>query len=80
MDATVISSVISAAVTLAICLITNRSDRKKTEALIEYRLDVLTRAVEKHNNVVERQVATEIVVGEMRKDIDELWKKQRESA
>lgn len=78
--ATIISSVITSAVTLAICLITNNAERKRTEALIEYRLDALTQQVEKHNNVVERMTVLEIRHNEMEKDVNELWKKQRESA
>ena len=51
---TIIASCISAAVALAVCLITNHAQNQKTQALIEYRLDQLTKAVEKHNSIVER--------------------------
>ena len=50
----VLSSLISAIVTLSVCLITNRSDRKKTDALIGYRLEMLEKKVDKHNNLIER--------------------------
>lgn len=51
---TIISSCISAAVTLIVCLISNHSQSEKTRALMEYKLEELTKRVDKHNNVVER--------------------------
>lgn len=51
---TIISACISSAVTLIVCVINNRSQYEKTRVLIEYRLDELTKRVDKHNNVVER--------------------------
>lgn len=51
---TIIASLISAAVTLAVCLITNHAQAEKTIALIEYRLDELTKAVQRHNSVIDR--------------------------
>lgn len=51
---TIISSCISAAVTLLVCLISNHSQQEKTRALMEYKLEELTKRVDKHNNVVER--------------------------
>ena len=51
---TIISSCISAAVTLIVCLISNQSQSEKTRALMEYKLEELTKRVDKHNNVVER--------------------------
>ena len=50
MSDTVISALISAAVTLIVCLIS----QSRTKALIEYKLDELTKRVDKHNNVIER--------------------------
>lgn len=52
--ATIISSCISAGVTLLICLITNHGQQEKTRALMEYKMDELTKRVDKHNNLVER--------------------------
>lgn len=54
MDSTIISVLISSAVTLVVCLITNAAQHKKTEALMEYKLDALTKQVEKHNSIIER--------------------------
>lgn len=51
---TIISACISAGVTLVVCLISNRGQQERTRALMEYKLDELTRRVDKHNNVVER--------------------------
>lgn len=56
---TIISSIISAAVTLAVCLITNASQQRKTRVLMEYKMEQLTKQVEKHNNVIERVYALE---------------------
>ncbi len=57
----IIPVLISGAVTLIVCLINNASQRKKAEAqhnttiaLIEYKLDQLTKKVDLHNNAVER--------------------------
>lgn len=50
MDSTIISGLISAGVTLAVCLITNSAQHKKTEALISYRLEQLEKKVDAHNN------------------------------
>jgi len=62
----IIPALISGAVTLIVCMVNNASQRKKTEAqhnttiaLIEYKLDQLTRKVELHNNAVERLYAVE---------------------
>ena len=51
---TIISAGISAGVTLIVCLISNRSQQEKTRALMEYKLEELTKKVQKHNSVVER--------------------------
>ena len=50
---TIISACISAGVTLIVCLISNKSQQEKTRALMEYKLEELTKKVEKHNSVVE---------------------------
>ena len=50
----IISSTISAAVTLIVCLISNHSQNEKTRALMKYKLEELTKRVDKHNNTIER--------------------------
>ena len=54
MDPTIVSSLISAAVAIVVCVITQYAQNKKTIALIEYKIEVLTEKVEKHNNLIER--------------------------
>ncbi|MCD7709549.1 MAG: hypothetical protein LUI02_06720 [Clostridiales bacterium] len=51
---TILCAVISAGVTLIVCIINNRSQSEKTRALMEYKLDELTKRVDKHNNLIER--------------------------
>ena len=51
---TIISACISAGVTLIVCLISNHGQQEKTRALVEYKLEELTKRVDKHNNLVER--------------------------
>ena len=51
---TIIASCITAGITLVICLITNHAQSQKTIALMEYKLTELTKAVEKHNRLIDR--------------------------
>ena len=51
---TIISACISGAVAIIVCMWSNHSQNEKTRALMEYKLDELTKRVDKHNNVVER--------------------------
>lgn len=37
-----------------VCLINNHGQQEKTRALLEYKLEELTKRVDKHNNVIER--------------------------
>mgnify|MGYP004628872333 CR=1 FL=1 len=57
---------VTGAVALIVCIINNfyqakatRDQHDKTIGLIEYKLDELTKKVEKHNNVVERITVVE---------------------
>ena len=54
MDPTVLSSLISAGVAIVVCIITQYAQNRKTVALIEYKIEELTKKVEKHNNLIER--------------------------
>ena len=56
---TIIAALIAAAATLLVCLITNHAQQKKTEALLAYKLDALTKQVEKHNGLVDRMYRIE---------------------
>lgn len=60
---TIVSSCISAAVTLIVCLISNHGQSEKNRALMEYKLEELTKRVDKHNNVVERTYSLEQKIG-----------------
>lgn len=51
---TIAASLISAGITLIVCIVNNKAQQDKTRALMEYRLDELTKEVNKHNNLVER--------------------------
>ena len=54
MDPTIVSSLISAVVAIIVCVITQYAQNKKTIALIEYKIEELTKKVEQHNNLIER--------------------------
>lgn len=51
---TIISALISAGVTLIICLITTHAQSEKDMALIQYKLEELTKKVEAHNSLIDR--------------------------
>ena len=51
---TVLPACISAVATLLVCVITNKGQIERTRILMEYKLDDLTKKVEKHNNLIER--------------------------
>ena len=68
MSATIISSLISAAVTLIVCLIS----QNKTKALIAYRLEELEKKQDKHNSVIERTFKLEQDVAVIKEQIHEL--------
>ena len=51
---TMIAALISAASAVLVCIISNRSQQSKTRALLEYKLDELSKRVDKHNQVIER--------------------------
>ena len=71
---TIISACISAGVTLIVCLISNKSQQEKTRALMEYKLEELTKKVEKHNSVVERTYILEEKVKVANHRIEDLEK------
>ncbi len=68
MSATIVSSLISAAVTLIVCLIT----QNKTKALIVYRLEELEKKQDKHNSTIERTYKLEQDVAVIKEQIHEL--------
>ena len=68
MSETIISALISAAVTLIVCLISHN----KTKALIVYRLEELEKKQDKHNSVIERTYKLEQDVAVIKEQIHEL--------
>ena len=50
----IITASITGAITLIVCLINNSYQQKQTRNLIEYKIEELTKRVDKHNNVIER--------------------------
>lgn len=75
---TIISSCISAAVTLLVCVISNKTQQEKTRALMEYKLDELTKRVDKHNNVIERTFILEEKIKVANHRIEDLERKVEE--
>ena len=73
---TIISACISAGVTLLVCMISNRSQQEKTRALMEYKLEELTKKVEKHNSVVERTFILEEKMKVANHRIEDLEKRE----
>lgn len=65
----IISSCISAAVTLLICIINSKSQNDSIKTLMEYKLDELTKRVDKHNNIIERTYHLEEAVKLTQNDI-----------
>ena len=60
---TIISSCISAGAAILVCMLSNHAQQEKTRALMEYKLDELTKRVDKHTNVVERTYHLEEAMG-----------------
>lgn len=65
----IFSSCISAAVSLLICMINSKTQNNKTRALMEYKLDELTKRVDKHNSVIDRTYHLEEAVKITQNDI-----------
>lgn len=79
--ATIIPSILSAAVTLIVCLVNNHYQRIEVEkkhsetiALIEYRINELSDRVDKHNQLIERTYELEKKTAVMEKAINDLEK------
>lgn len=76
---TIIAAAISAATTLIVCLVNNRSQHAKTTALLEYKFEELKKEVgkldkkvDKHNQVIERTYILEGQMRECQHDIKDL--------
>lgn len=55
----IVSALISAAGAVIVCVINSHYQANATRKLIEYKIEELTKRVEKHNNVIERVYALE---------------------
>ena len=71
---TVLAAAISAAVTLAVCLIQNHAQNEKTRALLDYRLGELEKKQDKHNHLMERTFRLEGKVDELCHEVVDLKK------
>lgn len=49
-----IEAIITGAVAIVVCMINNYFQNRKSTALIEYKIDELSKRVDKHNSLVER--------------------------
>jgi len=81
----VITALITGAITLVVCLINNRSQMNKVvaaldknNALFVYRVEQLEKKVDKHNNVVERMFKVESDLKTAFVKIDELKEECKE--
>ena len=79
MTETIVSSLITGIVAISICMINNAFNRKDSEKRhqatverIEYRLESLTKQVEKHNSVIERTYKLEQDVAVLNSELDNL--------
>lgn len=54
MSELILEALITAAFAVVVCLINNHYQQNRTTAIIQYKLDELTKQVEKHNKVIDR--------------------------
>ena len=59
---TVIAAIVTGIVAISVCIVNNHYQSKATRVLIEYKLEELTKRVDKHNNVIDRTFVLEKVV------------------
>ena len=74
---TIIGAVITGTFTLVVCLITNHAQQEKTRALLEYKLDELTKRVDRHNQLIDRTYKLEGQMVECQHDIRDLKASQK---
>lgn len=70
-------TIITGIVAILVCTVNNYYQSNKTQALIEYKLDELTRRVDKHNNLIERTYKLEEVVSVQDEKISNLEGKMK---
>ena len=59
---TILAAIATGIVAIIVCVINNHYQSKATRVLIEYKLEELTKRVDKHNNVIDRTFVLEKVV------------------
>lgn len=57
-----IEAIITGAVAIVVCMLNNYFQNRKSTALIEYKIDELSKRVDKHNSLVERTYKLEKTV------------------
>jgi len=57
-----IEAIITGAVAIIVCMLNNYFQNRKSTALIEYKIDELSKRVDKHNSLVERTYKLEKTV------------------
>ena len=70
----IIPSLVSAAVTLVVCILNAKAESEKTRVLINYRLEQLEKKVDKHNQIVERMAIAEERLKVVNHRVDDLEK------
>lgn len=70
MDTTIIVALISGLCVAIPSVLATIASHNKSNALLTYRIDVLDRKVEKHNNVVERMALQEQTSNELKRRIE----------
>lgn len=57
-----LEAIITGAVAIVVCMLNNYFQNRKSTALIEYKIDELSKRVDKHNSLVERTYKLEETV------------------
>lgn len=78
MSETLVSSLISGGVAILVCLLTQWASSKRTLAIIEVKMDSLTKTVEKHNGIMEKTYRLEERTADQEKRLDSLERDVRE--
>lgn len=74
MTETIVTALITGGITLCGVLISN----SKSQAVMEERVNELTREVREHNNFARRMPVVEKQIADIEKNIGELWKYHKE--
>ena len=74
MTETIVTALLTGGITLCGVLISN----SKSQAVMEERVNELTREVREHNNFAKRMPVVEEQIADMKKNISELWEYHKE--